>query len=46
MLKGKGTESQIVTLKPHHSRLKEIKALGLPLEIKVRFVRVTLLTGE
>lgn len=46
MLKGKGTDSQIVTLKPHHSRLKEIKALGLPLKIKVRFVRVTLVTGE
>jgi hypothetical protein len=46
MLKGKGTDSQIVTLKPHHSRLKEIKALGLPLEITVRFVRVILNTGE
>lgn len=46
MLKGKGTDSQIVTLKPHHSRLKEIKALGLPLEITIRFVRVILDTGE
>jgi len=46
MLKGKGTNSQIVTLKVPASRLKEMKMLGLPLTIKVRFVRVTLVTGE
>jgi len=46
MLKGEGKDSQIVTLKPHHTKLKEIKRYTLPLEIKVRFVRVTLSTGE
>lgn len=46
MLKGNGEDSQIVTLKPHHSRLKEIQEYELPLEIKVRFVRVKLSTDE
>jgi hypothetical protein len=46
MLKGKGNDSQIVTLKPQHSRFKEIQALGYSYEITVLFVRVTLDTGE
>jgi hypothetical protein len=46
MLKGEGDDSQIVTLKPHHSQLKEIKRTGLPPSITVRFVRVLLKTGE
>lgn len=46
MLKGKGASSQIVQLQVHHSKLKEIQALGLPEELTVRFVRVVLDTGE
>ncbi len=46
MLNGEGPDSLIVTLKPHHSKLKEIKHHDLPEEITVRFVRVTLSTGE
>jgi hypothetical protein len=46
MLKGTGKDSQIVELTPHPSKLKEIRELGLPEMIKVRFVRVTLETGE
>ena len=46
MLKGEGQDSQIVTLTPHHSKLKEIRELELPEEVTVRFVRVTLETGE
>ena len=46
MLKGEGSDSQIVTLKPHHSQLKEIKRKSLPHSITVRFVRVLLKTGE
>lgn len=46
MLKGEGSDSQIVTLKPHHSKLKEIKSNKLPKQITVRFVRVQLETGE
>jgi hypothetical protein len=30
MLNGEGTDSQIVTLKPHHSKLQEIKDNDLP----------------
>ena len=39
-------ESKIVTLTPHHTKIKKIKELGLPTEIKVRFVRVILDNGE
>jgi hypothetical protein len=39
-------ESQVVTLKPHHTQIKNIKKLQLPTEIRVRFVRVVLKTGE
>ncbi len=46
MLKGEGDDSQIVTLKPHHSKLEQIQAHNLPEEITVRFVRVKLETGE
>jgi len=46
MLKGEGEVSQIVNLIPHHSKLKEIRECGLPKEVSVRFVRVTLETGE
>ena len=46
MLKGEGPDSQIVTLKPHHTKLKEIRRHKLPEQITVRFVRVLLDTGE
>ena len=46
MLKGEGEKSQIITLNPHHSKLKEIKYYDLPEEITVRFVRLQLETGE
>lgn len=39
-------ESQIVTLRPHHTKAKETESLGLPMEITVRFVRIILNTGE
>ncbi|MCP4112969.1 MAG: IS4 family transposase, partial [Desulfobacteraceae bacterium] len=39
-------ESRIAVLRPHHTKKKEIEALGLPAEIKVRFVRVVLDNGE
>jgi len=38
--------SRVVTLTPDHGILKDIKALGLELAIKVRFVAVRLSTGE
>jgi hypothetical protein len=46
MLKGEGSESQIATLKPHHSKLSEVKGSDLPKQITVRFVRVQLETDE
>ncbi|MBU8849191.1 MAG: IS4 family transposase, partial [Desulfobacterales bacterium] len=46
MLNGEGPDSQIVTLEPHHSKLKEIQDDNLPEQITVRFVRVQLETGE
>jgi hypothetical protein len=46
MLKGEGSDSQIVTLTPCAEQLREIKRLNLPLSLKVRFVRVRLSTGE
>lgn len=39
-------DSKIVTLRPPASKKKEIESLGLPVKIKVRFVRVILDTGE
>jgi hypothetical protein len=46
MLNGKGDKSQIVKLKPHHTKRAEIQRLKLPKEITRRFVRVLLNTGE
>jgi len=46
MLKGEGADSQIVTLKPCAGQRPIINKLGLPLSLKVRFVRVILSTGE
>lgn len=46
MLQGKGKESQVVTLKPHHTKLQQVKDYDLPEETKVRFVRIQLSTGE
>ena len=46
MLKGKGKDSQIVKLKVHHAKRKEIQRLGLPETLTLRFVRVVLNTGE
>ncbi len=46
MLKGEGKESQTVTLKPCAEQMPIIRKLGLPVSIKVRFVRVKLSTGE
>jgi hypothetical protein len=45
-LKGQGQDSQTVTLKPCAEQLPNIKRLNLPTELRVRFVRVTLPTGE
>ena len=39
-------ESKIVILTPHHTKIKKIKELGLPIEIKVRFARIILDNGE
>jgi len=46
MLKGQGKDSQVVELKVHSSQQAPMKRLGLPTSIWVRFVRVTLKTGE
>lgn len=46
MLKGEGSSDQVVTIKVHHSKKKEIKNYKLPQEVKVRFVRVVLDTDE
>jgi len=46
MLKGEGSDSQIVTLKPCAGQRPIIDKLGLPFSLKVRFVRVILSTGE
>jgi hypothetical protein len=46
MLKGEGENSQIAILKPCKKQRAEIKKLGLPMKLTVRFVRVLLETGE
>jgi len=46
MLKGKGEDSQTITLNVHHSKRKEIQKHKLSESITVRFVRVILSTGE
>ncbi|WP_269433907.1 transposase [Desulfonema ishimotonii] len=39
-------QSRTVTLKPHHTKRKQIGKAGLPMKIRVRFVSVLLETGE
>jgi hypothetical protein len=46
MLKGEGADDQIVSLKPSHTKLADVRFHDLPEEVKVRFVRVRLDTGE
>lgn len=46
MLKGEGADSQIVTITPCAEQVPQIRDLGLPMTLKVRFVRVLLCTGE
>jgi hypothetical protein len=46
MLKGEGSDSQIVTLTPCAGQMPSIRELNLPLSLEVRFVRVRLSTGE
>jgi hypothetical protein len=46
LLKGKGGDSQIVTLTPCAGQQREIKRLNLPSSLRVRLVRVRLSTGE
>lgn len=46
MLEGKGPDSQTVTLTPCAKQKPVITKAGLPLSLRVRFVRVTLDTGE
>jgi hypothetical protein len=46
MLKGEGSDSQLVTLTPCAGQRREIKRLNLPLSLRVRLVRVRLRTGE
>lgn len=46
MLKGEGEDSQVVTLKPCAEQKPLMQKLGLPMSLKVRFVRVRLSTGE
>ncbi|BCG65167.1 MAG: transposase, IS4 family [Methyloprofundus sp.] len=46
MLKGEGKESQTATLKPCAEQMSIIRKLGLPVSLKVHFVRVKLSTGE
>lgn len=46
MLQGQGPDSQVVTLTPCAGQLATIREMGLPLSLKVRFVRVVLSTGE
>ena len=46
MLNGEGPDDQTVVIKPHHTKRDEVREYGLPEEVKVRFVRVILDTGE
>lgn len=46
MLEGGGPDSQVATLTPCAGQMAEIRRLGLPLSLKVRFVRIRLATGE
>lgn len=42
---GQGPDSQIVTLKVHHAKRREIRERGLPEQIRVRLVRLVLDDG-
>lgn len=46
MFAGQGTDSQIVTLKVTYKQRKTVRQLGLPEQITVRLVRLTLGSGE
>jgi hypothetical protein len=46
MLKGEGPDHQTATLAPCAGQRADIQARGLPMAVKVRFVRVRLPTGE
>jgi len=46
MFRGTGSDSQIVTLKPHASQRAEMRRRGLPEQITVRLVRLVLPNGE
>jgi hypothetical protein len=46
MFGGTGPDSQTVTLKAPQPQRKTVRALGLPSQIRVRFVRVMLASGE
>lgn len=46
MYEGLGKDSQIADIEPPKDKRKEIKLKGLPTEVRVRFVRVQLDTGE
>ena len=46
MFKEGAPESRVVTLRPSYANYKEIQSLGLLMEIKVRFLRIVLDTGE
>ncbi len=46
MFAGQGADSQLVTLKVNGKRQKKVRQLGLPEQITVRLVRLTLASGE
>jgi hypothetical protein len=46
MLRGEGPDSQVAVLTPCAGQKAAIREAGLPMEVKVRFVRVRLSTGE
>jgi hypothetical protein len=46
MLKGEGPDSLTATLTPCAGQAEQIRQLGLPASVKVRFVRAMLSTGE
>lgn len=46
MFEGLGKDSQIADIEPPKAKRKEIRLKGLPTEVRVRFVRVQLDTGE
>ena len=46
MFAGHGPDSQIVTLKVNSTQRQQVRQLGLPEQITVRLIRLTLVTGE